>query len=115
MTLLVQRPPELNQANIGREADTQKRHVSTQDQGEGRSWENGERLSRQYSYCVLGRQPCPRLPETARAVAVFALIAKKDQRVRFNIRKVGFDCTVFPQVNTINEAVAADTASHSHQ
>jgi hypothetical protein len=69
----------------------------------------------QVSILDAGPGSCPRLPEMARAVAVFALIAKKDQRVRFNIRKVGFDCTVFPQVNIVNEALAAGTASHSHQ
>jgi hypothetical protein len=69
----------------------------------------------QVSILDVGPGSCPRLTEMARAVAVFALIAKKDQRVRFSIRKVGFDCTVFPQVNAVNEAVAAGTASRSHQ
>ncbi len=69
----------------------------------------------QISILDVGPGSCPRMTEMARAVAVFALIAKKDQRVRFNIRKVGFDCTVFPQVNIVNEAVAPGTASHSHQ
>jgi hypothetical protein len=69
----------------------------------------------QVSILDVGPGSCPRLTEMARAVAVFALIAKKDQRVRFSIRKVGFDCTVFPQVNTVNETVAPGTASRSHK
>ena len=59
----------------------------------------------------VGPGSCPRATEMTRALAVFALIAKKDQRVRFQVRRVGFDCTASPEINIVNEPVGS-TASH---
>jgi hypothetical protein len=57
----------------------------------------------------VGPGSCPRLTETTRVEAVFALIPKRDQKVHFRIQKVGVDCTV---QSTYSEVIEARTFLH---